>query len=140
VPPTGQGLRLVAPRRLGGPKLGYTLILGWFYTFGIMRRFVFLLLLAVVVGIGCNKSTRLRVVLVSDSPWSPGEAKWCSLDGKWNEMHCFPPENISAKDSHKYMVNADFDKPPRFDKEQWAHDIVCRLDSYEHATCQSQTK
>ena len=98
------------------------------------------LVIALLLGVGCKKAMRRQVVLVSDTPWSVGEAKWCSFDGKWNEMHCFPPEMLSAKDWHKYMVNADFDKPPQFDGQQWAYNIVCRLDSVEHATCQTQMK
>ncbi len=65
-------------------------------------------LIVLVVG-GCNKSTRLRVVLISDRPRPVGEARSCSLDGEWNEMHCFPPENLPTK-KYKYMVNAYFDK------------------------------
>jgi|HubBroStandDraft_4_1064222.scaffolds.fasta_scaffold406520_1 hypothetical protein len=88
---------------------------------------------------GCNKSTRLRVVLVTDSPWAVGEARSCSLDGEYNEGHCFTPQGLSAP-KFKYLVDADFDKPLKFDKEKWAYDIVCRLDSSEHLTCESQAK
>jgi hypothetical protein len=56
-------------------------------------------------------------------------------------MHCFPAESLSASKNTQwayYMVDADFDRPVQFDKEQWAYDIWCRLDSFGRATCQSQ--
>lgn len=95
-----------------------------------------------VFTLGCNKPNRRRVLLVSDTQWPIGEAKWCSLDGRWNEMHCFPPARASAPAEawHGYLVDADFDKPVRFDKDQWAYDFVCRLDSAEYATCELQGK
>jgi hypothetical protein len=101
---------------------------------------ILLVLIAAVAQGGCNKSTHRKVVLISDTPWPVGEAKECSFDGKWNEMHCFPPEKASAYPVHKYMVDADFDKPVQFDKEQWAYDLTCRLDSVEHAMCRHQSE
>jgi hypothetical protein len=53
------------------------------------------------------------------------------------EAHCFPPtpEAVGAT-KYKYLVSATFDRPLRFDAQQWAYDITCRLDSPERATCQ----
>ena len=105
-----------------------------------MRKLLWLLALLTVV-CGCKSgSSHLRITLVSDRPWPIGEARDCSgLDGQWMEAHCFPPENLGAK-KYKYLVDAEFDRPPHFDKEQWAYDITCRLDSFDRATCQQNTR
>jgi hypothetical protein len=51
------------------------------------------LLLAAVGMTGCSHQgqTHYRVTLISDQPWAIGEAKPCSFDGEYMEMHCFPP-------------------------------------------------
>jgi hypothetical protein len=113
----------------------------------MITRFLFGLLLAAVGVTGCGHQgqNRYRVTLVSDQPWTIGEAKPCSFDGESLEMHCFPPTpEALAAPKHDYLVDADFDKPVKFDARHWAggnsypYDIVCRLDSYKHATCQNR--
>lgn len=103
-------------------------IIGWLLVFAAI-------LCALLVLIGCNKPTHYQAVLITDRPWPIGEARSCSFDGQWKELHCFPPENISVTPKYKYMVTADFDEPVDFDRDQWAYEIVCRLDSFKHATC-----
>jgi hypothetical protein len=83
----------------------------------------------------CRRPTSTyHAKLISDRPWPVGEARSCSFDGQWNELHCFPPAALSAT-KYAYLVNAEFDKPVQFDAQHWANDITCRLDSFEHATC-----
>jgi hypothetical protein len=109
-------------------------------------RFLFGLLLVSVgmTGRGHHGQARYRVKLVSDQPWAIGEAKPCSFDGQYMEMHCFPPTpEALAAPKHDYLVDADFEKPVKFDAQHWAggnypYDIVCRLDSDKHATCQDR--
>ena len=108
-------------------------------------RSLFGLLLAAVGMIGCGHlgQTRYRVRLISLEPWTIGEAKPCSFDGQFMELHCFTPTpDALAAPKHNYLVDADFDKAVNFDEQHWAggsypYNIVCRLDSYEHATCQN---
>jgi hypothetical protein len=89
-----------------------------------------------------------NVTLVTDKPWRLGEARWCSFDGKYVEMHCFPPGKFGAPKTN-YLVDVDFDKPVHFNSDNWAGipavpttlnqtmagTISCRLDSFKHATC-----
>jgi|SRR6267378_7216929 len=84
-----------------------------------------LIVLCVAIFTGCSqqKPTYRNVKLVTDSSWPIGEARWCSgFDGQWNEIHCFPPEKLSA---HKtdYLVDVYSDGPMHFDAQQWAYDI-----------------
>lgn len=79
-----------------------------------------------------------QAVLTSDRPWPIGEARPCSFDGQWKELHCFPPEKVFVTPKYEYAVETDFDKPVHFDKDQWAYNIVCRLDSFKQATCRTQ--
>jgi hypothetical protein len=106
-----------------------------------MKSTLRLLLCALLsTSIGCQKRSQ-KYTLVTDRPWSVGEARTCSLDGKWKEGHCFAPENLASVQKYKYLVNTDFDSPVHFDAQQWAGlkgDMVCRLDSFEHATCTVQ--
>jgi hypothetical protein len=70
-----------------------------------------------------------RYTLVSDRPWPAGEARTCSLDSKWKEGHCFPPNKLDVP-KYKYLVDATLDESIRFDKDGWAGldgSIVCRL-------------
>lgn len=110
-----------------------------------MKRVPVFLFVAVAFLVGCRsqtKTTHYRVNLASEQSWSIGEAKPCSFDGQYMEMHCFPPtQEALAATKHYYLVDVDFDRPVDFDSQHWAggstypYDIVCRLDSFEHATC-----
>ena len=110
-----------------------------------MTRAFIVILVLLAAGCGHRDQTHYRVTLISDQPWTIGEAKPCSFDGDYQEMHCFPPtlDALTAA-KHDYLVDADFDKPVKFDSGHWAggssypYDIVCRLDSYNHATCQNR--
>jgi len=99
-----------------------------------------LLVFVLLVLVGCRRQVRYHVTLVSEQPWSVGDAKFCSFDGKWMELHCFPPTALSTP-KHNYLVSADFERPVHFDSQQWAggstypYGIICRLDSLEDATC-----
>jgi hypothetical protein len=88
-----------------------------------------------------DPASRYHAKLISDRAWPVGEARSCSFDREWYEMHCFPatPEGLSAP-KYDYLVTADFDKPVQFDPEGWAYDITCRLDSFEHATCRKDSR
>jgi hypothetical protein len=89
--------------------------------------------IAVCMTVGCNKSQ--QYTLVTDSTWTTGEARTCSLDGKWHEAHCFPPTKTAlAAPKTQYLVEVRFDQP-KFDKDGWAYDFTCRLDSVRSATC-----
>jgi hypothetical protein len=63
-------------------------------------------------------------------------------------MHCFPPDKTFTATKTNYLVDVDFDKPVKFDKDGWAGNerptllsktlagsISCRLDSFKHASC-----
>lgn len=77
---------------------------------------------------------------MSDKAWPIGEAKDCTVDSKWKEAHCFPPTpEAVAAEKHDYLVSVRFEKPLVFDKEGWAYNVVCRLESSEHATCIQQS-
>src|SRR5258708_36054067 len=85
---------------------------------------------------GCSLKRSERYTLVSDHPWPVGEARTCSLDAKWKEGHCFPPNKLDIP-KYKYLVHATFDESIRFDEDGWAGldgSIICRLDSAEKAT------
>ena|ERR1700730_3967060 len=60
-----------------------------------------------------------NVPLITDRPWRIGEARWCSFDGENVEIHCFPPGKLGVPKIN-YLVDADFDKPVHFDKDNWA--------------------
>jgi len=103
-----------------------------------MKTFLVAALVALVAG--CQK-TSYHVTLVTEQAWVIGEAKPCSFDGENMELHCFPPTVLSAP-KHDYLVVADFNKPVHFNAQKWdtgsksyPYEIVCRLDSVEHATC-----
>jgi len=101
-----------------------------------MKRLMVSVLCAVVLG-GCSqqKPTYRNVKLITDQSWPVGEARWCSgFDGQWNEIHCFPPEQLSAR-KYNYLMDVYSGGPMQFDPQQWAYDITCRLDSFTRATC-----
>lgn len=101
-------------------------------------RAVFCLAIPMLASLAaCSKPTSFyRTKLISDRPWPTGEARSCSFDGKWNEMHCVPPTPAAlSAPKYDYLVAAEFNKPIQFDAQRWAYDITCRLDSFEHATC-----
>ena len=93
------------------------------------------LTLVVAIISGCAKPTQMK--LISDARWSVGEAKNCTIDGQWNEGHCFPPSS-KHPETYPYLVSVVFEKPLTFDAEHWAYNVVCRLDSFSHATCIQQ--
>jgi len=101
-----------------------------------MKRIALLVaVLSALSDSGCQKPSG-KYTLVSDRPWPVGEARTCTFDGKYREGHCFPPANLSAA-KYKYLVDAEFDKPVHYDARKWSSDdIICRLDSFRHATCQ----
>jgi hypothetical protein len=89
---------------------------------------------------GCQKQTRYRVTLITDQPWTVGEARTCSfVDEKRDVMRCATPSKGSSETlmSREYLVDADFNKKPPVPQEPggW-YGIFCRLDSFERATCQ----
>jgi hypothetical protein len=88
---------------------------------------------------GCRKQEQIK--LISDREWLIGEAKDCTVDGKWMEAHCFPPtpEGASAQ-KHDYLVTVRLEKALVFDSEGWAYNVVCRLESSERATCIQQAE
>jgi len=102
-------------------------------------KHVLLILLTATFMCGQDKpaSRTLDITLVSVIKMNVGEAYDCpSIDMQWLEAHCFPPtkENLNAP-KHKYLVTATFDKPLEADKNGWAWDFTCRLDSHKTATC-----
>jgi hypothetical protein len=105
-----------------------------------MKRTVLLLLLT-SFAIGQAKPTQPTqpsLTIISVRPLVVGEAYDCpSIDMQWMEAHCFPPtkENLQAP-KHKYLVKVTFDRPVEADKDGWAWDFTCRLDSYKTASCQ----
>jgi len=91
-----------------------------------------------------SQSQAQQLTLVSVQKMVVGEAYDCpSIDMQWLEAHCFPPtkENLNAP-KHKYLVKVTFDGIVETDKNGWAWDFTCRLDSYKAATCRvnKQTK
>jgi len=86
-----------------------------------------------------TKPQSLDITLVSVQKLAIGEAYDCpSIDMKWREAHCFAStkENLVAP-KHKYLVTATFDKPIKADKDGWAWDFTCRLDSRTVAKCRA---
>jgi hypothetical protein len=87
--------------------------------------------------LGGLEQAQTDVTLISVQQLVVGEAFDCTaIDMRWMEAHCFPPnpENAGAP-KHKYLVRATFDKPVEGDKDGWAYDFTCRLDSLKAATC-----
>jgi hypothetical protein len=87
--------------------------------------------------LGQAKPTQPQFTIVSAQRLTVGEAFDCpSIDMQWLEAHCFPPtkENLQAP-KHKYLVTISFDRAVEADKDGWAWDFTCRLDSYKTATC-----
>jgi hypothetical protein len=105
-----------------------------------MKRSLLLFLLT-SFAVGQTKSTQptqLTLTIVSVQRLVVGEAYDCpSIDMQWMEAHCFPPtkENLQAP-KHKYLVKVTFDRPVEADKDGWAWDFTCRLDSHKTAICQ----
>jgi hypothetical protein len=105
---------------------------------------IFVIAVLVFAAVGCTTKTRYRVKMTSDRTWTIGEAKPCYFDGEYMEMHCFPPtKDALAAPKYHYLVDADFNAPVHFDAQHWAggsypYNITCRLDSFEHATCNYQ--
>jgi len=116
-----------------------------------MRHLLGLLSLIFLLTLAASPQTKNQspqeprtITLVSVTKMNVGEAYDCpSIDMQWFEAHCFPPtkENLNAP-KHKYLVKVTFDKPVETDKDGWAWDFTCRLDSYKTATCRvnKQTK
>jgi hypothetical protein len=105
-----------------------------------MKHLVILTVMATSFAVGQAKpaQTQPTLTIVSVQPLVMGEAYDCpSIDMQWMEAHCFPPtkENLQAP-KHKYLVKVTFDRPVEADKDGWAYDFTCRLDSYKAATCQ----
>lgn len=108
-----------------------------------MKTTLATILIALSLCLSAGAQTKYTVKLITVEPWTVGEAKPCSFDGVYNELHCFEPtkENVFAKKRY-YLVDADFDKPVQFNATQWdiwskewPYGISCRLDSISHATC-----
>jgi hypothetical protein len=104
-----------------------------------VNRAVATIVTATILLAGCQKRTLHRITLITDQSWTIGEARTCSfIDAKQDVMRCVtvsrtdaPPE---TQIEHKYLVDAEFNKmPPATD--EW-YGVVCRLDSFTHATCQ----
>jgi len=107
----------------------------------VTKKLLAIVLLAAVSAAGCQKQTRYRVTLITNQPWVVGEARTCSfVDEKRDVMRCPTPSSKGSPEtlmSHEYLVDADFNKKPPVPQESggW-YGIFCRLDSFEHATCQ----
>lgn len=96
---------------------------------------VILLLLAAVAITGCGHHARYlrRITLMTDQPWTIGEARTCSfIDTYQKAMRCPTAGETGAE--HEYLVDAEFNKMPPVTTEWYG--VVCRLDSFTHATCQ----
>lgn len=103
-----------------------------------MKRLVWVIFATSLVAQLTNPPNTLDITLVSVTKMNVGEAYDCpSIDMQWLEAHCFAPtkENLQAP-KHKYLVKVTFDKTVEADKDGWAYDFTCRLDSYKAATCQ----
>lgn len=104
-----------------------------------MKYFLPLFITLTSVASAQTKPQSLDITLISVQKMTVGEAYECTgIDMKWLEAHCFAPtkENLAAP-KHKYLVKATFDKPIEADKDGWALDFTCRLDSYKSATCRA---
>ena len=101
-----------------------------------MENFALAVLAVCFITAGCSTRDSRKAVLVSDVPWTIGEAKICRYDGKYNEGHCWPVEKSAERgvEFHRYWVTVRFEGNVRFDKEEWAN-LDCRLDSPTTATC-----
>ena len=100
-----------------------------------MRALLSVLVFAVLVA--AETKPEPNYTIVSVQKLTIGEAFDCpGIDMQWHEAHCFSPtkENLQAA-KHKYIVKITFDKPVEADKDDWAFDFTCRLDSFKAATC-----
>jgi len=102
-----------------------------------MKHLLFLVLMFTSLALGQTKPAQPTFTIVSVQRLTVGEAFDCpSIDMQWLEAHCFPPtkENLQAP-KHKYLVMVTFDGSVEANKDGWAWDFTCRLDSYKAATC-----
>jgi hypothetical protein len=102
-----------------------------------MKPFLILVLVFTSLAECQTKPDQPTYTIVSVQRLTLGEAFDCpSIDMQWHEAHCFPPtkENLQAP-KHKYLVTVTFDRAVESDKNGWAWDFTCRLDSYKAATC-----
>lgn len=88
--------------------------------------------------VGCHtKPKRFRATMRTSAPWQIGLAKTClfkddSKDGM--DMKCASFGDPDIGDRYTYLVDADFNKPVH--NSGGVFGVICRLDSYDHATCQ----
>jgi hypothetical protein len=101
-----------------------------------MKR-ILILFFVIPLALAQTKPTPPTYTMISVQRLTVGEAFDCpSIDMQWLEGHCFSPtdENLRAP-KHKYLVTVTFDRAVETDKDGWAWDFTCRLDSYKAATC-----
>jgi hypothetical protein len=103
-----------------------------------------LILFVTSLALAQSKPTQPTFTIVSVQRLTVGEAFDCpSIDLQRREAHCFlsTKENLLAP-KHEYQVPITFDRAVEPDKDGWAWDFTCRLDSYKAATCRinKQTK
>lgn len=97
-----------------------------------LKRVVLSFVAVAILVAGCQKRPVRRITLMTDQPWTIGEAKTCSfIDTYQKAMRCAVAGEAGAE--HEYLVDAEFNKMPPVTTEWYG--VVCRLDSVSHATC-----
>jgi hypothetical protein len=89
--------------------------------------------LVVLASLSHFKQVKRQYTLITGERWLVGEAVSCAFDDSIKEAHCFLPQETGIE--HKYLVDIKFVEPIKYNA-QAAAPMLCRLDSYEHATCQ----
>src|ERR1700737_1228630 len=99
-----------------------------------MKRLGWILLLMSLTDWGAAQ-TPVQMDLITDTPWPDHLTRFCTIDGKYNEAHCFPSELVSRQGQDFYHYDAEVVLEPsvRFDKDQWAP-AWCTL-AHDKARC-----
>ena len=106
-----------------------------------LRGKVFVLALIVLGLIGCA-APKAHYTLASNYKWPIGEARGCTLYRALGTGDCFVPTHESEEPgtgqlNFLYSVSVSLDKSSALVNENnGTIQTICRLDSYEHATCQ----
>jgi len=105
-----------------------------------MKTIITALALVFLSGVGCARAPfsirYVNVTLMTSQPWPVGLAKTCFVQGDSADnmrMHCAAFGDRGPEDGTLYLVDASFNKPIR--NPGGVFGVVCRLDSFEHATC-----
>jgi hypothetical protein len=103
-------------------------------------RTVIVIALTMLSAVGCSRADApihyTGVTLKSNQPWPIGLAKTCLFKDDSKDsmvLVCAASGDPNTDGGTIYLVTADFNKPVR--NSGGVFGVLCRLDSFEHATC-----